>query len=146
MNHHSKSNFTFFQDKRTWVTGAGVGRVDTVLLDARKELGLLLCHLLLPLAVERVEDLAADAGTDQPTHGREGKRHDAQCHEGVKRDLGEERLGHARGEEDGAKAAAEDAGGDGEEKLDAAALHAQLEELVPVESRHRGLGVVGGIV
>lgn len=114
-------------------------------LDARKELGLLLQHLRLEAVVDKIEDLVADRGPDEPAQPRAGHGHDAEGKEGVERDLGDERLGEALGQDDGAGGAAREAGDDGEEQLDAPAAEAQLEEGVPVElCRGRiaaGLGV-----
>lgn len=117
-----------------------------MLLDALKELGLLLGHLSLPLAVEGVEDLVANAGADEPAQAGKGERHDAERHEGVEGDLGDDGLGHARREDDGAGAAAEHAVGDGEEELEPAALEAELEEAVPVEGVMGVLRKVVGVV
>lgn len=117
-----------------------------MLLDALKELGLLLRHLLLPLPVQGVEELVADAGADQPTETGKGERHDAQRHEGIEGDLSDDGFGDACREDHGAGATAEHAVGDGKEELVSAALEAELEEAVPVEGVMGILCKVVGIV
>lgn len=106
-----------------------------MLLDAGKELALLLHHLGLEAVVHQVKHLVADAGADQPSQPGARQGHESQSDERVQRDLHDQRLGHAGGQEDGASRAAEHARCDGEEELDAATAEAELEEGVPVQVR-----------
>lgn len=112
-----------------------------MLLDAGKELGLLLGHLALPLAVAQPKHLAADAGPGEPAEGGKREGGQAKGDDGVEGNLLGNELPRAGHEGHGAREAAKQAAGDGEDELDAAALEAQVEEGVPVEG---GVTVGGG--
>lgn len=118
---------------RDWVASTRVSRIDSVLLDASKELAFLLHHLGLETVVHQVEDLITDAWADQPPHAGTRQSHDSQSHKRVQGDLHDQRLSHARGKQNGTASTAEQAGCDGKEELNAAAAETELEERVPVQ-------------
>lgn len=114
-----------------------------MLLDALKELSLLLRHLLLPLSIQEVKDLVSNTRTAQPPKTRERERHKSQRHKRIERDLRDDRFRQARREENGARTTSKQSIGDGEQELVSSARNSQLEEAVPVERGEFGGG--GGL-
>lgn len=82
--------------QHTGIRSAGVSRIDAVLLDSRKELGLLLVNLGLQLPIEDIENLIAETRTDEPTRCGKDNRQPAQCEEGFQWHLRHERLRETR--------------------------------------------------
>lgn len=117
----------------TRVAGTRVSGVDSVLLDACKELDFLLGHLLLPLAVGEVEGLVSNARSNQPSEARACECHETEGDNWVEGNLSDDGLGKASGQGNGTKTTSEHAAGEGEEKLNTAALDTELEEAVPIE-------------
>lgn len=115
-----------------------------MLLDALKELSLLLRHLLLPLTIQEVKDLVSNTRAAQPPKARERERHKSQRHKRVERDLRDDRFRQTRREKNGARSAGEESIGDGEQELVSSARNSQLEEAVPVErGEFGGLRLIG---
>lgn len=115
-----------------------------MLLDALKELSLLLRHLLLPLTIQEVKDLVSNTRAAQPPKTRERERHKSQRHKRVERDLRDDRFRQTRREKNGARSAGEESIGDGEQELVSSARNSQLEEAVPVErGEFGGLRLIG---
>lgn len=115
-----------------------------MLLDALKELGLLLRHLLLPLTIQEIKDLVSNTRAAQPPKARERERHKSQRHKRVERDLRDDRFRQTRREKNGARSAGEESIGDGEQELVSSARNSQLEEAVPVErGEFGGLRLIG---
>lgn len=104
-----------------------------MLLDALKELSLLLCHLLLPLTIQEVKHLVSNTRTAQPPETRERERHKSQRHKRIERDLRDDRFRQTRREENGACTTSKQSIGDGEKELVSSARNSQLEKAVPVE-------------
>lgn len=115
-----------------------------MLLDALKELSLLLRHLLLPLTIQEVKDLVSNTRAAQPPKARERECHKSQRHKRVERDLRDDRFRQTRREKNGARSAGEESIGDGEQELVSSARNSQLEEAVPVErGEFGGLRLIG---
>lgn len=115
-----------------------------MLLDALKELSLLLRHLLLPLTIQEVKDLVSNTRAAQPSKTGERERHKSQRHKRVERDLRDDRFRQTRREENGACSAGGESIGDGKQELVSSARNSQLEEAVPVErGEFGGLRLIG---
>lgn len=140
------------------VAGRGVGRVNTVLLDAGEELALLLLkqlllafhpihpsgppqgegrksnrsthhsHGRLVLALDEVKHRVPQAGPHDPPHGGTTQRDEAERQDGVERDLAGKGVGGARAEHHRARRAATERHERAEAHLPPAPRLAQLEE------------------
>ena len=104
-----------------------------MLLDSRKELGLLLLHLWLPSSIHRIEYRRSNGRSKQPSQSRSRKSQKSQCQERIQRNLSDNRLGKTTSEYDSSGSTTNETIGDGEDELITTTLETKLEEGVPIK-------------
>lgn len=108
----------------TRVGSARVGGVNSVLPYPCQELILLLVNLGPDLTVQKIENLVADARSDEPARTSEHNGKSSEGEERVEGHLADQRVGDTRGQEAGTHDKTTNTSDSGEEDLDTAAAQA----------------------